>query len=461
MGEPMDEKKAVDDNEKSNLVNGIRVAAGWTSKLIEAQEQTHFEILGKSYKRIPYGNEALNWRADEFSCHDCCAVKGQYHVAGCDVEECPKCGGQSIGCECSDEESSDDGKFSFDKHKSAAVAEYLKARPHYEQLCEVARLILKEALSRKAIKIQSIEGRAKTAESFGRKAAKPSEIEPQKPKYINPLEDIKDLAGVRVVAFFPGSLNEIDNVIAQEFEILERSDKGERLIVEGQFGYNSVHYLVSFSKNRAALPEYERFSQSILEIQVRTVLQHAWAEIEHDIQYKSTSVIPLEIRRRFMSLAGVLEIADREFQAIQDEDNRLRENARSLIRKGELDEVEITPDALKSFLSRRIGADRRISWDSYDFLARSLRGMGFRNLGQLEKCTRDLDGDYLSRVVFDTRQGQVYRFELMLMVAMGDIFLERHPFTKYDWFHRFRRGIINLMVAKGIVIGSYDPRKED
>ncbi len=292
MDRAMSEEKSVEDK-KFEFINGIRVAAGWPAKLIEAQEQTHFEILGKNYKRVPYGSEISDWRADEFSCHDCGAIKGQYHVAGCDVEECPKCKGQAIGCECYDEES-DNQEFSFERHKVAAIFEYLKIRPYYEQLCEVAKTILKEALSQRAIKIQSIEGRAKTAESFGRKATKPSEIDPQKPKYANPIEEIKDLAGVRIVAFFPSALDEIDKVIAQEFEILERSDKGERLIVEGQFGYNSVHYLVSFSKSRAALPEYERFSQSVWEIQVRTVLQHAWAEIEHDIQYKSTSVIPLE-----------------------------------------------------------------------------------------------------------------------------------------------------------------------
>ncbi len=80
---------------------------------------------------------------------------------------------------------------------------------------------------------------------------------------------------------------------------------------------------MKLAPQRALLPEYERSADSITEIQVRTVLQHAWAEIEHDIQYKSASVIPAEIRRRFMSLAGMLEIADRESQAIQDADKRL------------------------------------------------------------------------------------------------------------------------------------------
>jgi ppGpp synthetase/RelA/SpoT-type nucleotidyltranferase len=52
---------------------------------------------------------------------------------------------------------------------------------------------------------------------------------------------------------------------------------------------------------------------------VRTILQHAWAEIEHDIQYKSARALPPALRRRLAALAGLLEIADREFQAIRDE----------------------------------------------------------------------------------------------------------------------------------------------
>src|SRR5438309_774277 len=81
-------------------------------------------------------------------------------------------------------------------------------------------------------------------------------------------------------------------------------------------------------------------ADSVAEIQVRTILQHSWAEIEHDIQYKSVSVIPAEIRRRFMSLAGMLEIADREFQAIQDADKRLTEEARASVEGGQLGKVE-------------------------------------------------------------------------------------------------------------------------
>jgi len=51
---------------------------------------------------IPYGEEQERAAFAEGNprCHDCGAKKGHYHHPGCDVEECPECGGQLIGCEC-------------------------------------------------------------------------------------------------------------------------------------------------------------------------------------------------------------------------------------------------------------------------------------------------------------------------------------------------------------------------
>src|SRR5581483_3746026 len=124
-----------------------------------------------------------------------------------------------------------------------------------------------------------------------------------------------------------------------EFDVVEWSDKGQILVEEERFGYQSIHYLVRIKRNRSQLPEYERFRDAV-------------AEIEHDIQYKGATVIPLEIRRRFMALAGMLELADREFQAIQSADAELRAAARTSVVQGRLEGVEITPDALKAYLDR-------------------------------------------------------------------------------------------------------------
>lgn len=350
--------------------------------------------------------------------------------------------------------------FDFRDHARASVAVYLERRSFFEDLAAVVKRIVEESLRRRGIKVHSVQARAKDPTSFGTKAATPSEADPGKPKYPKPLEQITDLAGVRVITYFPSTLVEIDRMLAEEFRVVERSDKGAVLIEEDRFGYQSIHYLVRLSAHRSRLPEYEPFAEAITEVQVRTILQHAWAEIEHDIQYKSASVIPTEIRRRFTALAGMLEVADREFQAIQDEDKRLTVEARSRVEGGQLGQVEITPDALKAFLDQRLGLDGRISAFSYDWTARLLKRLGFRTLDQVDKCIRGYDDDRLSRIVSGTRQGQTTRFEYMLLAGMGDNYIRRHIFAGESWWGSSDRKRLATFRDQGIEVREYDPMAE-
>ena len=351
-------------------------------------------------------------------------------------------------------------EFDFKNHRANAIEEYQKIRPIYEQYAYVIRNILVEAFKAKSIKIHSIEARAKTVESFGNKAAKPSSIDPNRPQYPTSLTDITDLAGVRVIVFFPNTLDLVDSVIKTQFEVKEKSDKALLLIEEQKFGYASIHYLICLKENRTKLDEYSRFKDLIGEIQVRTILQHAWAEIEHDIQYKAVETLPNNIRRRFMSLAGMLEIADREFQAIQDEDERIRVEAQKSVNEGNLVQVEITPDALKTYLDKKLGPDGRMTDFSYQWTAKVLRNLGFANFEQIEECIHDFDDNRVSKIASAKREGQTTRFEYLLQAGMGQNYVKFHPWKKFDWFIDSNSRLISKLKNAGIEVGSYAPSEK-
>ena len=91
---------------KRIVCNGVEMVEGWPERIQEAQQILDSSIGGVVPTRVRYGVETDDWGADRVPCHDCKVVKGQLHVLSCDIEQCPACGGQSIGCDC---EPDDDG----------------------------------------------------------------------------------------------------------------------------------------------------------------------------------------------------------------------------------------------------------------------------------------------------------------------------------------------------------------
>ena len=123
-----------------------------------------------------------------------------------------------------DREEEQEEPFNFAEHRRTAVEEYLRVRPRYEAFARAVREILVQAFRARDITVNLVEARAKEPESFGTKAESPSENDPLAPKYRRPLDDITDLAGVRIITFFPRTVERVGDCIGEELEVLEHMD---------------------------------------------------------------------------------------------------------------------------------------------------------------------------------------------------------------------------------------------
>lgn len=221
-----------------------------------------------------------------------------------------------------------------------AVKWFRERRPLYLSLAKKVAGILEEVLKAEGIEYHSVDERAKELDSYEKKAK----------RYDDPTTQIHDLAGVRVIAYVESEASIVGDIVGDLFEVdpTLSEDKSLNLGVD-KFGYRSDHYVATLGTNRSKLPEFRKFAGMRFEVQVRTILQHAWAEIEHDRNYKFTGVLPPEIQRRFALLAGALEMADREFDRIAADINAYSGEVAGKTAAGELD-IPVDTISLRQYL---------------------------------------------------------------------------------------------------------------
>lgn len=191
------------------------------------------------------------------------------------------------------------------------------------------------------VETASISFRAKTLKNFLEKL--------QRKTYSNPLLDITDLAGVRIVCLYRDDLQIIENIITNEFSIHEKVDKLNDKSIN-QFGYGAIHFLVSLGRG-ATGARYDDLNSLVCEIQIRTVLQDAWAIIQHHLVYKHENEVPNVIQRKLNGLAGLLETADDQYQQVRKErDAYIEVVKKSKNIESNFLQNELNLDSLKEYL---------------------------------------------------------------------------------------------------------------
>lgn len=224
------------------------------------------------------------------------------------------------------------------------IRDFLDVRPRYEQLCNEAAYILQKRLDDQNVEYSAITCRAKTLSSFVEKLSRKH--------YADPLNDVTDLAGVRIVYLYKSDLSTIEKMIEADFDVEEKVDKLEEQESD-RFGYGALHYLVRLGRKSAGA-RYDDLKGLICEMQIRTVLQDAWAILNHHLSYKQESDVPKHLRREISSLSGSLEIADNTFDRIRASRKKYGRTIRKkLTSKSEFLNQELNLDTFMEFLKWR------------------------------------------------------------------------------------------------------------
>lgn len=299
---------------------------------------------------------------------------------------------------------------------SSLISEYDTRLKLYEACTASVEILVKTILRTKDEQVHSVSSRVKDRDSYVKKVSR------KEGKYRS-ISDITDVAGIRIITYFHDDVDRIAAIIASEFELdLSNCVDKRASHANDSFGYMSLHYVASFSTTRSELPEYSSYKDIKFEIQIRSILQHAWAEIEHDRGYHNAMSLPPHISRRFSRLAGHLEIGDSEFAQIRDAievykgdvAEKLSSNPQSI----ELDEVSITLFVHESPLVRKIDESLAKLFnltltENGDFITHILRALHYCKYRNILEVETDLEKnqskilDYCA-LIKDVRQDSRY-----------------------------------------------------
>ena len=304
-----------------------------------------------------------------------------------------------------------------------AVQTYAAMHPELREATDRFVVLVTTLLDDAGINYLSVTGRTKTVASF---AAKADRSVSGRPLYADPLVEITDPIGVRVITYLHSDVTAVADLLGDQLTVLDDRDMGQETASEGRFGYASRHLLVALDAARTSPPEYEALRERRAQVQVRTVLQHAWAEFEHAIRYKGT--IPEEhvpdLDRRFTLAAGLLELADREFSQIRD---RLQAAVTDELPEADVSDPRVSAQDLATFLAGQYADAGWSRTDHYAWVSGLLLELGITSLDELAGLLTSVDtGAINARMGYRYPPGAVRRLDDALLAIFGTRYLGLH-----------------------------------
>ena len=265
--------------------------------------------------------------------------------------------------------------------------QYGERLPRLEKLRAEAEWELKEGVRDLAVKLHSLGSRVKPLDSFIEKASRKG--------YSDPLVQTEDLVGVRAVCLFRSDLTRLEQHVRERFDVFHEEDT-----VEGRdphtFGYMSVHMNARLRPEHVG-PRYDDIKDLVFEVQLRTILMDAWANVSHYLDYKGESSIPSDLRRDFIALSGLFYVADQHFELFFRGAQESRAAAlETATTAGQALQGDINLDTMLAYIAQKYPDRERSDAESVSELVEEIAGFGWTRLETLDKALDGIEPQFLA-----------------------------------------------------------------
>jgi putative GTP pyrophosphokinase len=225
----------------------------------------------------------------------------------------------------------------------AILAEFAAKEDMLAAFCNRTKGLIEAGLQDAGIRYQSVQFRVKTKKKLREKYLEPT-------KSYKRLDDITDLAGLRIITYYEDEIDRVAEIITREFEIDQKNSVDKRQVEPDRFGYSALNYVCSHLAKRTADVEYKKFAGVYCEIQITSILRHAWSEIEHE-WYDLKEAYPESVKRRFYRIAALLELAESEFLDIRKQRTNYERLVAVRVEAG-LPDLPIDAISLRTFIEK-------------------------------------------------------------------------------------------------------------
>lgn len=178
----------------------------------------------------------------------------------------------------------------------------------YEELTRTLRSVLSSIIEQENIKCAlPIQARPKDVLSFLEKI--------ERKKYKDPFNEMTDLAGSRIILYCENDIKYMSEIIEERFNIDPKlSINKKEQLGKNQFGFSGINYVATFLDDDPVLAEHQDYEGKYFEIQLLTLCQLVWSEMQRKIEYKIEDFVSTLLSRRLSMLSALFELADVEFQ---------------------------------------------------------------------------------------------------------------------------------------------------